>query len=465
MDKNKLFYSKIILKIAFFLTAGFLLTGMVSCTFMAGPLDKDGYAGALYTNYDLTYFTEEEFLSYRGLKIYTEYDDFTGLTDMVNTIKNDINKNRSLKQSYIALHPVAGEDELDALIQVVKKEKDVTFEILLSAPSLSYLSLQTQDWRDAYFDAAAYLLEGLKECQNVYVYYVGNQEWLILNPANYETEMGFHEVIAEKMLCATFCDRLYQVSADTFGEKKEETIKLLANYEGGGYIYPDLSEYQLVFLGDSIMGNYKGSFSIPGMVAGLTGAESFNCGEGGVCAAQTTGSDWSAYRMAVGLTEESKRLVSEKGQYSEGAKHFTDAFDKSKKTVIFVEYGINDYLQQIPVGSAAYPEEGTEYYGALHMTIERLQQDYPFAEICILTPTFVLEDAAEGISIDDYARTAGAVADDLNVSHIDMNMCLGIAKEEYGSYLEDECHLNEKGRLAYANVLIQYLTLADLIQE
>ena len=46
-----------------------------------------------------------------------------------------------------------------------------------------------------------------------------------------------------------------------------------------------------------------------------------------------------------------------------------------------------------------------------------------------------------------------------------MNTLMGIEKEAYVAYLEDECHLNEAGRLAYANVLIDYLNISDMVHE
>ena len=465
MDKNRHFYTKIILKVAFFITAGLLLTGMAACIFKTGALEEDGYEGALYSNYELTYFAEEDFLTYRGLKVYTEYEDYINLTDLVKDVKGDISENRSLKEIYICMNPVNETDALDDLIHLVKKKDDVTFEILLSAPLLKDLAERTEEERSDYFDAISYLLAGLKECQNAYVYYVGNQEWLVINRAHYETELGFNETIADKMLCATFCDRLYTITEASLAEHRAETEKLLEQYERGVYTYPDLSDYQLVFLGDSIMGNYKGSYSIPGMIAGLTGAQAFNCGEGGVCAAKTEDSGWSAYRMAMGISDEGTRPLSDKGQYTKGVELFVTDYDSEKNTHIFIEFGINDFLKQTPLGSSANTETETEYYGALRMTVERLRKDYPQADICILTPTYVIPEEESEYTLEEYVLAATAVAEDLGITYIDMNTLMGIEKEAYVAYLEDECHLNEAGRLAYANVLIDYLNISDMVHE
>lgn len=466
MDKIKVIYTQKILITAFFISVGFLMAGIVLlCNSRSVKLEREGYEGILYSNYDLTYFAEEDFLAFRGMKVYTGDKEYADLNRMVKVMKRDCDSHQSLRQIYICLHPEADEEAVDGLIDVIKNRNMVTFEILLSAPRLKSWAALSEEERLQYTDAAEHLLDGVADCQNVYVYYVGSQEWLIANPDNYETEMGFNEVIADKMLCAAFCDRSYQVRTDTFAEQKELLFELCEAYEAGKYVYPDLSDCQIVFLGDSIMGNYEGSYSIPGMVAGLTGAETFNCGEGGVSAAKTPDSKWSAYRMAAGFTDEKQRPVSEKGQYAEGVGQFLGAFDDTKHTVIFVEYGINDFLRQTPVGSAAAPQKETDYYGSLYMAIERLQQDYPLADICILTPTYVLGVGEGEKELDDYVSAAGAVADDLGVSCIDMNTCLGMTKEEYGSYLEDECHLNEKGRLAYAKVLIGYLALTEMVHE
>ena len=68
-------------------------------------------------------------------------------------------------------------------------------------------------------------------------------------------------------------------------------------------------------------------------------------------------------------------------------------------------------------------------------------------------------------TLEEYVLAATAVAEDLEVAYIDMNSLIGIEKDAYVAYLEDECHLNEAGRLAYANVLIDYLNISDMVHE
>ena len=74
-------------------------------------------------------------------------------------------------------------------------------------------------------------------------------------------------------------------AVESQGKLTEELAALTLRLRTPFNVYPDLSDHCLVFFGDSVIGNYTDSASIPGVVAGLTGAAVYNCGYGGNSAA------------------------------------------------------------------------------------------------------------------------------------------------------------------------------------
>lgn len=91
--------------------------------------------------------------------------------------------------------------------------------------------------------------------------------------------------------------------------------------------YSDLSDYDIVFFGDSVFGNYQDFASIPGVIGALTKASVHNRAIGGSSATQLTPDDKS-FPSAV------QRFLSED----------TAEISGEKKLCFVINYGLNDYF-------------------------------------------------------------------------------------------------------------------------
>ena len=127
--------------------------------------------------------------------------------------------------------------------------------------------------------------------------------------------------------------------------------------------YSDLSDYNIVFFGDSVFGNYQDFASIPGVIGALTKASVHNRAFGGSSATQLTPDDKS-FPSAV------QRFLSED----------TAEISGEKKLCFVINYGLNDYF-------TGYTVE--QYRDGLQAGVQSLQDAYPDAEILIASSNFI----------------------------------------------------------------------------
>lgn len=96
--------------------------------------------------------------------------------------------------------------------------------------------------------------------------------------------------------------------------------------------YPDLSDYDLVFFGDSVMGNYKDFASIPGVIGALTGAKVHNLAVGGSSATRSNGENASFNEVVENLLSTSSLSLPD-----------------DDKLCFVINYGLNDYFEGYPL--------------------------------------------------------------------------------------------------------------------
>lgn len=440
---------------------------MAGCSRKTGELEEAGYQGILLSTYDMDSFSEESFLTYRGLKVSVTDRAQSDWNALVSTLKRLQKENAGLQNVYLGLHPAEDKDieYYKELVKQIRKYPETTYEILLASPSGEYWCALSEAEREALQNRVVELVKSLEGLANVYVYFMGEQEWLVANPDNYISLFGVNGIIADKMICATFCDRLYTVDAAGYIAKMQKLRDYVTREAEKPSVYPDLNGYRIVFLGDSIMGNYEGSYSIPGVVAALSGAETYNCGVGGVAAATIKGARHDAVSMAKDVIGESDETSAEKSTYIKNAEAFRNHGDSDANTVFFLEYGINDFLEQTMPGNSETARDNTTYYGALYESIRLLKEAYPEALVCVLGPTYVYDSQGREQELVLYRETAEIVANDMEVTYLDMYSLLAADEAAYAPYLEDECHLNAEGRYQYARILLSYLALEQTLAE
>ncbi len=253
----------------------------------------------------------------------------------------------------------------------------------------------------------------------------------------------------------------------------------------------DTKEYdmQLVFLGDSILDNTREYDGVATLIAGACNARVYNLSIGGTTAAmkQTDQYDFNNWNSSslLGVVNAIIGNIDKSFFKDYKAGQVMNTCDFSQTDYFIIEYGVNDFLAQVPVSK--YLEGGGElnvqnyhtYAGALDIAVTLLHDTYPNAKILVIAPHYCQIFSGEtfigdGYSLDygygaliDYARVCGYVAE----QHKEDGVMFYNAFEESGinAYTADQCledgiHLTAEGRRKYAEYAAR-LILADFNRE
>lgn len=244
-------------------------------------------------------------------------------------------------------------------------------------------------------------------------------------------------------------------------------------------------DMQIVFFGDSILDNEREYDGVAYLVGEKCNADVYNLSIGGTTAALT---QYEQYNFATWNSISLHGVLNailgniNKDIFSEyRAGQIMQECDFSKTDYFVIEFGINDFLAQIPRsrylegGAVLAVDEVHTYVGALEVAVMLLRDNFPDAKIILIAPhycqifsgsTFI----GDGYSVDygngtlhEYAQGCGYVYE----QHIKDNVLFFNAFESSGidaytadSYLEDGIHLSAEGRHLYADI-ISRLVLDD----
>ena len=329
------------------------------------------------------------------------------------------------------------------LVSLAKEYPEVTFEIVLSYPGVNYLLSEkdtTVNRLLQWYKQAGTLLSQYNEVPNIHVFMPGSEEWLICNESNYVDDYKLNQDITDRLISHVFCDYNYIVTPNNLSEKIDTLKGLLEEYADFETI--NQSEYTYVFFGDSVIGNYTDTTSIPKVVAYLTGAEAINCGYGGLSAAKIGD--------GLGLPDIIDTFLAENENLN------------SEKLVFFICFGINDYASGMPLKSNMSADKGT-FKGAIEYAVAMLKATYPASEIVLMTPNFISlgnfgTSAEHGMVYEEYVDIVLDLCEASNIKCIDIYHDLGMNAGNTGEYLSDECHPNEYGRLEIGKLIFEHLS-------
>lgn len=248
-------------------------------------------------------------------------------------------------------------------------------------------------------------------------------------------------------------------------------------------------DMQIVFLGDSILDNAREYDGVAFLVGEKCNANVYNLSIGGTTAALTqyeqyNFATWNSISM-LGILNAILGNINKDVFKDYRAGEIMEECDFSKTDYFVIEYGINDFLAQIPRsrylegGVVLAVDEVHTYVGALEIAIMLLQDNFPDAKIILIAPhycqifsgsTFI----GDGYSVDygngtlhEYAQGCGYVYE----QHMKEGVLFFNAFESSGidsytadTYLEDGIHLSAEGRQLYADI-ISRLILGDFYPE
>ncbi len=232
---------------------------------------------------------------------------------------------------------------------------------------------------------------------------------------------------------------------------------------------------QIVVIGDSQFGNYKGYDGLASLVSQYCHANVYNLAIGGTTAAVqlTDGQDMRSWDSDCGLGmtyaivgDVPADFLQNYSSIDYQRKVFAGC-DFSKTDVFVVEYGVNDFMSKIPIDDSSNPSKA--YRSALETIIHRLRSTFPDVAIVICGPgyaQFLNNGTYVGDSntlnygygtLYDYACAAQNVVSSINqgnVSYMNPYDFLNInASNAKDNLLADGIHMSPENRKKYAQML------------
>lgn len=427
MKKKKIFTIICIVVAAF---AIFLIVGGIirKTSFKSGVLGQSDYDTVFFVQFDSTNFSSDSFTNYLAENVCICHEE--NLNKIGQKAKWTIEKTGTQK-IYMGLDPyncnygkkagkALGRKMNSKFFDVIKRNPDVEFDIMLFSPNADYWFFNSPVVNEE-IDSYSALVDSLDIYENVHFYFPGYEEWVLINPGIMENGAIVAD-IADLMVASCFADRDYEMNSANQWDKLDRID--LVGFEEIYKSYPNYDNMKITYFGDSIIGNNKGTDSIPKLMENLTGAEGENLAVGG-----TTG--------AKDFPEAVKKYLDE------------NRVKDSRKQVYVINYGINDFFNGIdPKGDKGSYEAG------LKEGIELLKENTE-GDIWVCTPTYI--DAADvNISLyEEYVAVAEKVAKTQGCMLLDNYSTIDITAYNSSRFLADGTHLNGNGRVRYVRNLIE----------
>ena len=368
---------------------------------------------------------------------------------------------------YLGIRPeyISGE----SLTELLSAYPQYHFYLLLAHPSMKYWTGLSEQSCEESLASYRSCMDSLLEQPNASLYFWGNAEWLICNPANYEDTFLTNGAISKHLMhFEEFPDHWINYTGPQTA--MDQLTDIVAKYRSVPENSFGLEGKKIVFFGDSVIGNYTISNSIPNVTGGLTGAVSYNLGLGGTSAAQPVSGSACLVSIVDAFLAKDASLLPANSQACIGLEEYlTDtAASPDQQTsdtpyCFVINYGLNDYFMGLPISSED-PYDISTFTGAFRTVIRNLHTAYPDARIVVNTPNFTSyfnngTDAMSeyGHQHVDYVEALIALADEQDIELLDVYHLLDINAGNHPVYLLDGCHPNERGRFLIGQLIAEQL--------
>lgn len=432
---------------------------------------KEGDYDTLFVSmYDISCFQEEEFAYFRGLNLYKSSVSFTDIKTMQRYFK-ELSKDSSaiagLSTVYLGIMPE--KTDRDAIYQLAANFPNISFEVFLPAPSSTYWSSLSRSEFDIISSSYADYLCNAFPGENIRFYSFTHLEWMTMNPSLHVDALAPAIDAASFMMLHGDYTNPYMICPETSALISDEFSALMAKLQTQPFDFPNLSDTEIVFFGDSVIGNYTNDCSVPGFVSGLSSASVYNCGFGGTCASPGTENIISFPEVAEAFIHKDFSKIPTTSQLYNGLTEYLNANSHKEHLIFVVNFGLNDYFYgHIPAASqnrSASPDGSTEfettYREALAEGCRLLLSARPDSTIYICTPTYteVTTEAslAAGYELSNYVDAVLSLGQEMNLPVIDNYKYSGIDSSNSVYYLGDSIHPNERGRYLIALNILQEL--------
>lgn len=155
----------------------------------------------------------------------------------------------------------------------------------------------------------------------------------------------------------------------------------------------DDTKMQIVVMGDSQFGNFKGENGLAYLIAQRCKANVYNLAIGGTAAAVepnsgTADETWDS-TSGIGMAKAVAGVISP--DFFESRTYTYEVFkscDFAKTDLFILEYGVNDYFQKSPLYDPDFGSNLKTTQGAIDVAINTLHNAYPDAKILVITPGY-----------------------------------------------------------------------------
>lgn len=412
-------------------------------------LKQESYQGVFLSMYAPEAFPEDiypDYMGYDAVGCSHRIVSFSDLSDYLATVFSSGNE---VTQVLLVLDPMSLWNSClhrnnlfytaldEKLLAYVDAHPETTFTILFSTPSLEYWRAHDDGDLVTYCNLVQVLSAPISVRSNTSLHFASGEEWLIANPAAYDTPLELNAESARYTMLLVLGNALRLRTTET-NNSVEQFRSLITENIANPSVYPDLSDYNIVYFGDSVLGNYRNFTSIPGVITALTGAHSDNRAIGGSSATQLN-SDDNSFPSVV------QHFLAEESNPS----------DDDQKLCFVINYGLNDYF-------SGYSTD--DYSKGLQDGIRALQTAYPEAKILIVSSNFITsfnngtdKKNTRKEVLSDFVAAAEETAAALQVDFLNVNEFLQWDKKNANNYLVDAVHPNEEGRFLFATAVIRAL--------
>ena len=220
---------------------------------------------------------------------------------------------------------------------------------------------------------------------------------------------------------------------------------------------------KIVVFGDSIWNDARGTDGVSEQLMAMTGSTVYNCAIGGTSAALVGNNpiyiqDWDDCSFNGMVYVANKVISTDRLLEGKEACEVIKQVDFSTVDYILVSYGLNDFFSDVPVYPKFYYDINS-YIGALRNGILHLRENYPQAQIVLVTPTYTqMFEGERTYRIGDYVEAMRSVSEEMNTGLADMFHIMGEDAASRIEHLNDGVHLSAEGRTVYAKGIVWYLT-------
>ena len=412
-------------------------------------LKTEEYDTVFFSMYPIDYYSEEDYALFWEMDIVkTDYIIPNG--KMLQLYMNEVNESEnSVTTIYLGIRPE--KLSVNSIANIVQKYPDITFEIILAHPHIDFWLDKSDKETEKILDRYKDIAETLFPLSNARVYYFGGQEWLVCNSSNYEDSFLTNPQVSRFLLANTDPYHPYMLNMSNIEEQFANITDLINQQKNNPIQYADGSDTDIIFLGDSIIGNYTNSLSIPQVVGALTDAGVYNCGIGGRSAALGREDELSVSMIAEGIVSGNISAFPTDMQVYLGSKEFLERPDTNRNLMFVIHYGFNDYFKGYPVKTENALDEYS-YSGAMRKAVQELKRAYPDANILLVVPGFTTcyecgeQIWEQGGKMEEYREAVRALALELEVECLDLAKEMPTNIENWTFYLDDGVHFNERGR-------------------